>query len=153
MNSDLSQMIDGIIGSLNENVLPNLADEFARGQVFAAIYLLSEMKIRADFGQGWLREHLKIHEEAFVQIRASGVDGLPPPPFDKVGEGLDSAQLAKLRDEADEYLCALQRWVDTQPQGPARRSLDMIVSNAVRAQAALEVKLTPKPIYSKVARG
>ncbi|MEO8296397.1 MAG: hypothetical protein ABI574_01175 [Burkholderiales bacterium] len=156
MSPDLHRLIDGIIGSINESVLPQLNDEFARGQLFSALYLLSELQLRADWGQGWLREHLAIHEAAFNAVRAAGptaTAGLPPPPFDALGDETSVPRLLALRDAADRWLCDIQRWLDATPAGAPRDAVAQAVSQALKAQAALELRLTPKPAYSKVAKG
>ncbi|MGE4322156.1 MAG: hypothetical protein AB7E60_03925 [Sphingobium sp.] len=150
MSDDLKRVFDGVIGTLNESVLPNLTDEYARGQVFASIYLLSELKIRTDWAAGWLRDHLAIHLAAFDAVRDTGA---PAAPFAAAPDDLPVARLAAMRDEADAWLCAVQRWIDAAPEGPARATVEQAIGRAIKAQAALDVALTPKPMYTKVAKG
>ena len=151
MSEDLKRVFDGVIGTLNESVLPNLTDEYARGQVFASIYLLSELKIRTDWAEGWLRDHLAIHLAVFAEAGAQ--PGVPSAPFTAVGDDLPVARLAAMRDEGDAWLCAAQRWIDEAPAGESRAAVEQAIGRAIKAQAALDVALTPRPMYTKVAKG
>lgn len=152
MSSDLDRVFDGIIGMLNESVIPNLTDEVTRGQVFATIYALSELKVRTDWSADWLRRHLDIQLAAFAAAGEGG-DDLPPPPFVEVPLGLSPSELAEMRDAGDAWLCAAQGWIDRTGASPGRDQVDRAAVDAILAQTYLEMQLTPKPMYSKVAKG
>lgn len=41
MNNSLERLIDGMVATLREEVIPQVGTEFARGQAFGVIYMLN----------------------------------------------------------------------------------------------------------------
>lgn len=70
MNNSFERLIDGMVATLRVEVLPRLADEFARGQVFGVINVLNNLRIRAEWAPGLLHEQVAIQRRAFAAIDA-----------------------------------------------------------------------------------
>ena len=58
MNNSLPRLIDGMIATLREEVIPHVEGEFARGQAFGLIYMLNSIRLRADWSPAFVGEQL-----------------------------------------------------------------------------------------------
>ena len=47
MNNSLPRLIDGMVAMLRKEVIPHIEGDFARGQAYGVIYMLSSIKLRA----------------------------------------------------------------------------------------------------------
>lgn len=159
MTADLERLFDGIIATLNDAVMPNLSDSFARGQLLATIYALSELKLRTDWSSVWLLAHRALQEATIRSINGIAKEArleLPARPTLIDDNGEDATRLQNERDAADAYICLLQSWrVEiVAPRHPhAAQNLAEVFVAFLRGQVALEESLTPNPMFAKVSRG
>lgn len=145
--------IDALVATLEVNVLPNTESAFVRGQIMAVMYGLFELKARADWDTGWILDHLETLDAAFSQLRDIALpDGCPVPPAPS-GHSNELKSLIAARDLGDRFLTDLVGWLATAPDSPMRTKIAQIVHEVCASSAELEVRLTPKPIYSKMAGG
>lgn len=161
MNNSFERLVDGMVATLRTEVLPRLADEFARGQVFGVINVLNNLRIRADWAPGLLHEQLGIQRRAFASIgallaqEAAGA-AAPPMPQGEPPAIVAAADLQALRDDGDRAICAMLAWLSG-----ARDSLPAAVGagieeelrRAMRAENDLEIRSAARPMFAEMAQG
>ena len=64
MNNSLSRLIDGMVATLRNEVIPHVEGDYARGQAFGVIYMLNSLKLRASWSNAFLVEQLRALETA-----------------------------------------------------------------------------------------
>ena len=69
MNNSLPRLIDGMVATLRKEVIPHINGDFARGQAFGVIYMLSSIKLRAAWSNAFLSKQLRALEEDHLVIR------------------------------------------------------------------------------------
>ena len=72
MNNSLPRLIDGMIATLRKEVIPHIDGDFARGQAYGVIYMLSSIKLRAAWSNAFLSEQLRALEAASRRTQVSG---------------------------------------------------------------------------------
>jgi len=70
VNNSLERLIAGIIATLRTDVIPNVTDDYARGQAIGVIDLLNNIAPRLEWARAPLAEALGRAADAFA--RASG---------------------------------------------------------------------------------
>ena len=107
MNNSLPRLIDGMVQTLQKEIIPHIDGDYARGQAYGVIYMLNSIKLRASWSCGFLLEQLRALDEAKRSIQTLSVDlpGAPilataSPPFVD-----DAAALESARDNGDKELC------------------------------------------------
>lgn len=163
MNNSFARLIDGMNATLRTEVLSRIDDDFARGQVFGVINLLNTFKVRADWSCGFLSQQIDAlfdGIEGFVSMvrqgaHSSDLPGLPdlparPLPTCRVDE------LLAQREAADRAICQLLDWLD-QARGRAGaeqvQALEALLRNAMRAEIAIELKQSPRPLFAEMSSG
>lgn len=161
MNNSFPRLIDGMCVTLRAQVLPRLTDDYARSQVFGVINLLNTFKVRADWSAGFLLEQIQAQREALhnvaellrqapPQIDVPAVPALPTPVATPV------AELLALRDEGNRAIGAWSAWLDAnrarlQESHAAR--IDELLREAMRAEVAIELKNSPRPLFAEMSSG
>jgi hypothetical protein len=158
MNAHLQSIFDGAIATINESVLPQITEEFSRGQLAALVFILSELKLRTDWSSGWLLEQIDAQIAVFDEISrlAAAASVEPPrPPFTAIDRKLSPAQLEDFRDRGEQYVCQIQDWVSengadaTFPSDRIRK----IMLRYMKLQCGSETRLTPQAVYGKSPEG
>lgn len=157
MINSLERIFDGLIEMLRDQVLPRLADDFARGQVYCAMDLLANLKTRVELSPSALRD--EVAEEAELVARVSQLLAgagptaphiAPPPALPK------SAELAAAQAALDEHLCAVVDWISAhRAEIPAERAeaVERAIRDQQRARLKREVKLTAPTLFGQMSRG
>ena len=102
MSTSFDRLIDGMIDTLRAHVLPNSADDFARGQLFSVIFALNSLKLNADWKAGPLLEQVRVQDSAFSEVRQLAVHMNHPdiPAAPRTDEGIvDPVQIEALREQ------------------------------------------------------
>ena len=153
MNNSFPRLIDGMIEALRQNVLPATEGEFARGQIFAVIYLLKNLRLRAGWSPELLGEQLAALEE--LRTALERIDGLPaeaPRPARMAGAtSLTTAQMEKARNAGDAQVCALIDWQATQTAKNA--AVDRAVDTYLHRQLRHELQTSAKPMFAEISLG
>lgn len=158
MSNSFDLLANGMIDALREHVLPKTRDDFARGQVYAIIFGLNQMKLAADWAPAPLRRQVAIQDAAFAEFRRMAA-GLKCPPFPELGRtapDMDAATLERLRDEGDRHLAALLLWATAvvRPDNPGLAAeMAAILRKNIREQLKVEIDLTPKSMFHEIATG
>jgi len=66
----LEMMVDGLVRTLTDNVMPNLTSRFARGQLFAVIDVLRNLRDRIDERASLLDEESESAAAALARVAA-----------------------------------------------------------------------------------
>jgi hypothetical protein len=160
MSNSFDLLIDGMIDTLRAHVLPNSADDFARGQLFSVIFALNGLKLNADWKAAPLLEQVRVQDSAFSTVGqlASHIDHPDIPPTPRTDEGIvDPAQIEALRDEGDRRLGELLFWATSANALVA----DPIASNEIARllrrlmcdQLKVELATTPRSMLHQIATG
>lgn len=149
MNNTLDRLFAGLIASLQGEIIPRLDDEFARGQAYAAVDLLNNLRPRIDWATGPLAEQITAQLAAAQGVAAVLPSMAPPPallePLPAGGEAL-----RRRRDALDEHLCQV---LDALPQAAAaqREAAQAMLTQYMKEQVRREVSLAAKPLFGEIA--
>jgi hypothetical protein len=154
MNNSLDRLFGGLIDSLKTEIIPRLDDEFARGQAYAAVDLLNNLRPRLDWAVGPLAGQIAAQRAAAARIAelGRGLPQAPPPlpvelqaePASPTGEAL-----RQQRDALDEHLCRVLDWLAGKPEGAAQ--VDAVLQQYMKEQVRREVNLAAKPLFGEIA--
>jgi hypothetical protein len=164
MNNSFERLIDGMTVTLRNEVLTRLDDEFARGQVFGIINLLNNMRLRADWSVNFLQQEVNAQREAFAKVEASlASTGHTLPSVGKVplntstlAPTLGAPALIKMREEGNQAVIELLRWLWSDPQGVSneqKASIEAALRRAMRSEVEVELKHLAKPMFAEMSQG
>lgn len=158
MNNSFARLIDGMCATLRAEVLTRLDDEFARGQVFGVINLLNTFKARADWAPEWLALQIAAQQKALGAAHATlaGVAGAPAVPEQHPPRITPAAELLAQRDEGNRLIAELMRWASEHRaslSGDQQDALEASLREAMRTEIALELKYSPRPLFSEMSSG
>lgn len=159
MNNSLDRLFAGIVASLVSEIIPRLDDEFARGQAYAIVDLLTNLRPRIDWAVGPLSEQIAAQLVAagrideLVQGLQNGPPGLPST-LAVMPEPATGETLRRLRDLLDEHLCKVIDWQNAPPASVPDAALAAIVAvtaKYMQEQVRREVSLLAKPLFGEIA--
>ena len=154
MNNSLPRLIEGMVATLRSEIIPHLAGEFARGQAFGVIYMLNNIRLRADWSPSFLGEQLAALAELAAALQALGVEAKFIP--ETARDSTDPRVLEALRDEGDRRVCALMDWLEQQrAQLPAdtASALDAALFRYMNRQLKWELSTSAKPMFAEISSG
>lgn len=155
MNNSLDRLITGIVDALRREVIPRLDDEFARGQAYAAVDLLQNLRPRLDWALAPLVAQIEAQLDAVRRIAALLPQAPAPSPGLQLPQGLASgSELQVLRDALDEHLSELVHWLAAPAGDVAADALAKArttLSEYMQAQVRREVSLTARPLFGEIA--
>lgn len=155
MNNSLNRLIDGMVATLRQEVIPNVTGEFARGQAFGVIYMLNSIRLRADWSAGFMGEQLVAQQELAATLAALEVDAALRPELAPVPQ-VDMRALEQQRNDNDRKVCELLDWLDAQrgtldPQRHA--AIDAAVAQYMHRQLKWEISTSAKPMFAEMSSG
>ncbi len=157
MNNSLSRLIDGMVATLRNEVIPHVEGDFARGQAFGVIYMLNSVKLRASWSNGFLVEQLRALEAASRALaEIADLKGAPLPDVRAPGGLPDAADLQALRDRGDGRMCELIDWLATRGgEAPAEAvaRAEAIVDQYLDRQSKFELATSAKPMFVELSGG
>ena len=151
MNNSLDRLFAGIIASLHGEIIPRLDDEFARGQAYAAMDLLNNLRPRIDWAVGPLAEQITAQLAAVRRIAELAPQApVPPEGWRETPAPAGGEALRRKRDALDQYLCTVLDWL---PQAPAalREAVQAVLTQYMKEQVRREVSLAAKPLFGEIA--
>jgi hypothetical protein len=124
--------------ALQSDVLPHLEDTFARGQLFAVIYVLNNLERQADWSSEQLATDVEQTQSAVrVAKQALVASGTPIGELPSATQPADSTLKAR-RDAANLEMCALLGWFASQAgSSTARPHLAQIESILIEHAAKI----------------
>jgi hypothetical protein len=150
VNNTLDRLFAGLIASLQREIIPRLDDEFARGQAYAAMDLLNNLRPRLDWAVGPLAEQIAAQLAAAERIAALAPRHALPESLQAAPRPASGEALRNYRDALDEHLCQV---LDGLPQAPAaqRDALQAVLTQYMKEQVRREVSLAAKPLFGEIA--
>lgn len=152
MNIPLPRLIDGIIATLRADVIPNVADSYARGQAVAVIDLLNNIAPRVEWSHATLVGRIADKRRLLEEVAAL-VPGLPDGSVPAAGPQADSQALGAEKAALDAAIgdAAAALWPRrAEPScAEATRRIRAHLQDEMRA----EMKMTRKPLFAEIASG
>ena len=159
MSQSFDLLIEGMIEAIRSRILPQLSDDFVRGQAYGIIYALSGLKLSADWAIAPLRRQIELQDETFADVVRLGA-GLGHP---KLPDGPRlrpdapaSADLERLRNEGDRKLGEVLKWTS----GPgaaadpeAAKAIQAMLRRSMRDQLKVDISIMAKPMFHELATG
>jgi hypothetical protein len=160
MNNSLNRLIDGIIIALEREIIPRVDDAYARGQAFAVMDLLRNMRPRLE----WSRE-VTLAQVGLQEAALGRVDDLcrgqterppayapPPAPSNTLG----TKELEVRRDRLEAEVCSLLKWLAGHRaalDAAVAKSIEDTLTNYMREAIKRELALTANPLFAEISRG
>lgn len=150
MNNSLDRLFAGLIASLHGEIIPRLDDEFARGQAYAAMDLLNNLRPRIDWALGPLAEQIAAQLAAAQRIAMLAPEQALPEELKTQPQPATGQALRNYRDALDEHLCRVIDWL---PLAPAvqRDAVQEVLNQYMKDQVRREVSLAAKPLFGEIA--
>jgi hypothetical protein len=150
VNNSLDRLFAGIVASLRSEIIPRLDDEFARGQAYAAVDLLNNLRPRIDWALKPLAEQITAQLMAANHIGAWVPELALPEALKHAPEFPTGEALRIYRDALDEHLCKVIDWL--QQAAPERRdAVQGALDRYMKEQVRREVGLAAKPLFGEIA--
>lgn len=154
MNNSLKRMVEGMVATLRNEVIPQVGTEFARGQTFGVIYMLNSIALRANWSPEFVGEQIAAQlalREGLAPLLA-GTDA--PASLQAAAPGLGVKALEALRDDNEARVCALIEWHGT-------ANLDVREAAAIEAQFRTymdrqlkwELQTSARPMFAEMSSG
>jgi hypothetical protein len=153
MNIALARLIEGMIATLRADVIPHVADPYARGQAVGVIDLLNAVAPRIEWARAPLRERLMAKRLVIDELsRIMAVDALPELDADRAGT--DELIDALARCDAvlsGAFAAAIEGGASL--DATARDTALTLLKAHVQQDMTAEMKLTRKPLFAEIAAG
>lgn len=150
MNIALERLLEGIVATLRNDVIPHVGDAYARGQAVGVIDLINNIGPRIEWARAPLIETVG-EKIALLSTVATLLPGVASPGEVVAVESLSSAELAVERDRLDAAIGdALALAHGAGEQG--KPALTMIVRH-LHDEQARAMKTTRKPLFAEIASG
>lgn len=157
MNNSLERLIDGMVATLREEVIPQVGTEFARGQAFGVIYMLNSLRLRAAWSSSFLGEQLAAQAALTSTLSPLAAQGGETPALPKVASATaDNAALEALRDQNEALICDWITWLDDQGEAlddPQREAITAALRAYMDRQLKHELKTSAKPMFAEISAG
>jgi hypothetical protein len=131
MNNSLNRLIDGIVIALEREIIPRVDDAYARGQAFAVMDLLRNMRPRLQ----WSRE-VTLAQVALQEA--------------------DTTELEARRDRLETEVCGVLKWLTehrARLDAAVAKSVEETLTNYMREAIKRELALTANPLFAEISRG
>ncbi len=153
MNIALARLIEGMIATLRADVIPHVADPYARGQAVGVIDLLNAVAPRIEWARAPLRERLMAKRLVIDELsRIMAVDALPEIDADRAGTGELIDALARCDAVLSGAFAAAIEGGATL-DATARDTALALLKAHVQQDMTAEMKLTRKPLFAEIAAG
>ena len=152
MNNSLDRLVEGIIATLRTDVIPNVTDDYARGQAIGVIDLLNNIAPRLEWQRAPLLKAVEARREVIRQVASLKGTRTESSHAGKAGEDLSSNDLIAERDQLDGEISDLVAWAFSAQSEPALAARPLLRTH-MHDDAAREMKLTKKPLFAEIAKG
>lgn len=152
MNNSLERLVEGIIATLRTDVIPNVADAYARGQSIGVIDLLNNIAPRLEWARAPIAASIAERRAVIDEVRAL-LQQAPSTQESAPGAADTSAVLLVERDNLDAEICDLiAHAFSTNAKGDVTAAKARLLQH-MHDEAATEMKLTKKPLFAEIAKG
>lgn len=150
MNIPLDRLIDGIIATMRSDVIPHIADSYARGQAVGVIDLLNNIAPRVEWAQAPLARLVESKAGLLAEIEALA-PGVVPPVEHAKADGADDLVAAKARLDAGIGDAVAAIWPRRGEAGFAQAA--QLLKTHLHDEMTDEMKKTRKPLFAEIASG
>lgn len=150
MNIALERLLEGIVATLRNDVIPHVGDAYARGQAVGVIDLINNIGPRIEWARAPLIETVS-EKIALLSAVATLLPGVAAPHEAAAVESLSSAELAAERDRLDAAIgdaLALAHGA-----GEEGKSVLTLIVRHLHDEQARAMKTTRKPLFAEIASG
>jgi hypothetical protein len=160
MNNSLNRLIDGIIIALEREIIPRVDDAYARGQAFAVMDLLRNMRPRLEWSREVTLAQVVLQEAALGRVddlcrgRVERPPAYEPPAVPSIT--LDTKELEARRDRLEAEVCGVLKWLTghrTALDAAVAKSVEETITNYMREAVRRELALTANPLFAEISRG
>lgn len=145
MNNSHQRILEDIVRLLRDEVVSAIDDRNLRAQVYSAVYMLENLRLRIDWAREPALAQLQAQETLFDALRALGIASVAAlPRLDSRGSG---AELIALRDERDARIAELIERDAIPPAAMAQ------LHDCLRRQAEAEMRHTARAMFAEMASG
>ena len=159
MNNSLPRLIDGMVATLRKEVIPHIDGDFARGQAYGVIYMLSSIKAARRLVERVPFEQLRALEETSLELRTLAAE-LPGAPLPDAREPREAARLPpnwrRSATRAIERICELIDWLaaNRATVAPWRsHPSEAAIDKYLNWQSRFELKTSAKPMFVEMSGG
>ena len=155
MNNSLSRLLDGMVATLRNEIIPCTQGEYARGQAFGVIFMLESLRRRIDWSPAFIGEQLDAQRELVQRLRAAGVTGDQLPEVPDV-DMPDLRALEGARDLTDHGVCELITGLqEHRRQWPATGTapIEEALRDYMSRQLRWELATSAKPMFAEISSG
>lgn len=154
MNNSLKRMIDGMVATLRQEVIPQIGSEFARGQAFGVIYMLNSIGMRANWSPEFVDAQIAA-QLALAEALAPLLAGLDAPALPQAATvGLGVSALEAHRDDNEARVCALIEWHGRAALDVDRRlAIEAVFRSYMDRQLKHELQTSAKPMFAEMSSG
>ena len=149
MRPSVARLLDGIVSTLRDDVIPHVTDPYARGQAVGVIDLLNNFGARLDWDAGQLAANVNAKRTALAEARAltgETAQEQTPRAVTATAELLEEARMldAEISDRLAEWMHS-----DAEGAGAAVERLRRHMHDELRE----EMKMTKRPLFAEIAKG
>lgn len=157
MNNSFDRLLDGMIKTLRQQVIPHTDTVFARGQAFGVIYMLESLRRRGGWSVQFFTTQLALLDRLNAQIapRLAGT-AAPPLPDTQVTAPAGADELQAVFEAAQTRICALLEWTFAHPQRDTdadviavRKALHQYTQDQIR----FEIETSARPMFAQISSG
>lgn len=153
MNIPLERLIEGIVATLRADVIPNVADGYARGQAVGVIDLLNNIGPRVEWARGPILEAVSQKADLLQRVAELAPELSSATPGGAVA-AMSTTELSAERDRLDaEIGDVLARIHETAGEADGRQQALGLLRQHIHDELAREMKLTRKPLFAEIASG
>jgi len=160
MNNSLNRLIDGIVIALEREIIPRVDDAYARGQAFAVMDLLRNMRPRHEWSREVTLAQVGLQEAALGRVDelCRGQTEHPPAyaPASPASNTLETRELEARRDRLEAEVCGVLKWLTEHRSAldaAVARSVEDTLTNYMRQAVKRELALTANPLFAEISRG
>jgi len=160
MNNSLNRLIDGIIIALEREIIPRVDDAYARGQAFAVMDLLRNMRPRLEWSRDITLAEVGLQEAALARVEELCRTQAERPPTLKspaaAASALSTHELEQRRDRLETELCNVLKWLAEHRAAldpAAAQAVEETLAGYMRAAVKRELALTANPLFAEISRG
>ena len=152
MNIPLERLIEGIIATLRTDVIPNVADSYARGQAVGVIDLLNNIGPRIEWAREPLVEAVAAKRRLLHDVRALLGPSVAVPEEEPAPGAMSTMALTGERDRLDGLIGDAVAAASAATGERVQQALKLLVAH-MHEEASRALKMTRKPLFAEIASG
>lgn len=152
MNNSLERLVEGIIATLRTDVIPNVADAYARGQAVGVIDLLNNIAPRLEWARAPIAASIAERRAVIDEVRTL-LRQAPLAQTYAAGSADTSAGLLAERDRLDAEIGNLIAHAFAANAEGDTTAAQARLRRHMHDEATTEMKLTKRPLFAEIAKG